>query len=139
MKSILRCFEMASGPKVNFDKSSIIGINVEDIFLEDASLFLNCKCGVVPFKYLGIPISANLRCVSTWQSVFNSVKKRLSSWKGKHLSLGGHITFINSVLSSLPKFFLSFFKAPKKVLSILVSLRRIFLSAGVRRRGKFLG
>lgn len=53
MKSILRCFKLVSGLKVNFHKSSIIGVNVENSFLDDASIFLNCKTGGVLFKYLG--------------------------------------------------------------------------------------
>lgn len=39
LKSILRCFELVSGLKVNFHKSSIIGINVDGNFSTIASLF----------------------------------------------------------------------------------------------------
>jgi hypothetical protein len=44
------------------------------------------------------------------------VEKRLASWKGKHLSIGGRLTVINSVLSSLPMYMMSFFAIPKDVL-----------------------
>jgi hypothetical protein len=36
-------------------------------------------------------------------------EKRLNSWKGKHLSIGGKLTLINSMLSSLSMYMLSFF------------------------------
>lgn len=128
LKSILRCFELVSGLKVNFHKSNvIIGINVENNFYLATSLFLNCKCGDVLFKYLGLPIEANPRRVATWQSVIDSTRKRLAAWKRKHLSLGGRITLINSVLSSLPIYFLSFFKIPKRVVSNIIRLQSNFL------------
>jgi hypothetical protein len=44
------------------------------------------------------------------------IEKRLSSWKGKYLSVGGRLVLINSVLSSLPMFMPSFFENPKGVL-----------------------
>jgi magnesium-transporting ATPase (P-type) len=44
------------------------------------------------------------------------IEKRLSSWKGKYLSVGGRLVLINLVLSSLPIFILSFFENPKGVL-----------------------
>lgn len=50
-KSILRCFEMVSGLKVKFHKSRVIGVNVDNIFLNDATIFLSFKRGGVPFKY----------------------------------------------------------------------------------------
>jgi len=43
-------------------------------------------------------------------------EKRLSSWKGKHLSIGGRLTMITSVLSSLPMYMMSFFPIPRGVL-----------------------
>ena len=43
---------------------------------------------------------------------------------------GGRITLINSVLSSLPIFYFSIFKAPAKVIEELERIRRRFLWAG---------
>ncbi|CAJ2645290.1 unnamed protein product [Trifolium pratense] len=58
------------------------------------------------------------------------MSKRLSSWCGRHLSYGGRITLINSVLASLPLYFFSFFKAPVCVLKQLVRIQRNFLWGG---------
>jgi hypothetical protein len=65
LKAILRGFEMASGLKVNFWKSGLIGVNVPSSFLNMASNFLNCRIGALPFKYLGLPIGANPKSLST--------------------------------------------------------------------------
>ncbi|KHN13746.1 Putative ribonuclease H protein, partial [Glycine soja] len=55
---------------------------------------------------------------------------KLSKWKQKSLSMGGRITLINSVLTALPIYMLSFFRVPKKVVQKLVSIQRNFLWGG---------
>lgn len=61
LKTILRCFKLASGLKVNFSKSSVMGVNVGEDFLGLAKRFLNCRVGSVPFTYLGLSVGANPR------------------------------------------------------------------------------
>jgi hypothetical protein len=56
MKALLRGFEMASGLKINFFKSSLIGVNISGDFMAMACDFLNCSEGSLPFKYLGLPV-----------------------------------------------------------------------------------
>jgi hypothetical protein len=40
------------------------------------------------------------------------IEKKLSSWKVKYLLVGWRLILINSVLTSLPMFMLSFFEVP---------------------------
>jgi hypothetical protein len=87
LKAILRGFEMVSGLKVNFWKSSLMGINVSQEFMTLASTFLNCKTRVVSFKYLGLPVGANPRRMMTWEPLLESLRKRLSTWGNKYVSL----------------------------------------------------
>ncbi|CAJ2661734.1 unnamed protein product [Trifolium pratense] len=120
IKSILRSFELVSGLKVNFLKRKIYGLHVADNFMKVASSFLSCNIDSTPFRFLGIPVGANPRRCATWNGIIESMKSKLSSWQGRYLSLGGRVTLINSVLSSLPFYFFSFFKAPVRVLNQLV-------------------
>jgi hypothetical protein len=53
-----------------------------------------------------------------WKMIEDRIEKKLSSWKGKYLSVGGRLVLINSVLSSLPMFMLLFFDVPKGMLEI---------------------
>jgi hypothetical protein len=46
-------------------------------------------------------------------------EKKLANWIGKMLSYGGRLVLINSVLTSLPMFMLSFFEIPKGVRKFL--------------------
>jgi hypothetical protein len=57
-----------------------------------------------------------------WETIEERIEKKLSSWKGKYLSVGGRLVLINSVLSSLPMFMLSFFEIPKGCLKGLIIL-----------------
>ncbi|MCH82386.1 LINE-1 reverse transcriptase like, partial [Trifolium medium] len=136
MKSVLRGFEMASGLKINFWKSCVIGVNVTEEFLGMASDFLNCRIGRIPFKYLGLPVGANPRKMSTWEPMLESVRRRLGSWRNKYVSLGGRIVLINAVLNAIPIFFLSYMKMPVKVWRRLVTIQRNFLWGGSSQRAK---
>jgi hypothetical protein len=134
IKAVLRGFEMSSGLKVNFWKSCIMGVNVSNDFLELASGFLNCRVGHLPFKYLGLPMGANPKSLSTWRPMLDSIKKRLGSWGNKYISLGGRIVLINAVISSIPIFFLSFMKMPVKVWREVVTIQRNFLWGGLMKK-----
>lgn len=59
LKTILRCFELSSGLKVNFSKSLFMGVNVGPEFLGMAERFLYCRIGSVPFTYLKLPVGTN--------------------------------------------------------------------------------
>jgi hypothetical protein len=130
LKAIFRGFEMASGLKVNFWKSGLSGVNVSNVFLEMACSFLNCKRGSIPFKYLGLHIGANPRREVTWEPLLDHLRKRLLSWRNKHISLGGRIVMINAVLNSIPIFYLSYYKMPNKVWKKVVRIQREFLWGG---------
>ncbi|KAL3037714.1 hypothetical protein AAZX31_01G085700 [Glycine max] len=96
----------------------------------DAASWLNCSLLSFPFVYLGIPIGANLRRVPMWDPIIKKCERALSKWKQRHLSFGGRVTLIQSVLNSIPIYFLSFFRIPKKVEDKLVSLLHRFLWGG---------
>jgi hypothetical protein len=107
MKAVLRGFEMVSGLKINFSKSSLMGVNVSDGFMDMACDFLNCSRGSIPFKYLGLPVGANLRSMSTWEPLVDCVGRRLNTWGHRYISFGGRLVLLNSVLNSIPIFYTS--------------------------------
>ena len=105
MKAILRSFELASGLKINFHKSKIAGVNVES-------------------KYLGVEVGGNPRKTKFWEPVLTKLKARLSVWKGRFLSLAGRICLIKSVISAVPLFYLSIFKAPNSIYQSIIRIQR---------------
>ena len=53
IKSILRTFELASGLKINFAKSSFGAIGMPESWKQNAANFLNCSLLSIPFCLLG--------------------------------------------------------------------------------------
>jgi len=127
IKSILRCFELASRLKVNLFKSSIGGIGVDIDSLQRYATLLNCKIMSIPFTYLGVPIGGNQYKVSFWNGLLDKVKKKLSRWKGRLMSMAGRVTMIKSTLSSMFLFFLWLFKIPKVVNKEFIKIQQRFL------------
>ncbi|GKV25095.1 hypothetical protein SLEP1_g34588 [Rubroshorea leprosula] len=109
IKCIMRTFELASGLKINYRKSQLMGVGVDQNWCAKMAYQLCCKEGKLPFRYLGIAIGGNHRRRAMWQPMVESVRKKLASWRGRFLSMGGRITLINSVLSSLPVFLMSIY------------------------------
>jgi hypothetical protein len=116
MKLLLCAFERLAGLKINFHKSKLFcygdAKNMESQYTE----LFGCDLGHYPFRYLGIPMHHKKINNEDWKIIKEKFEKRLSCWKVKLLSYGGRLVLINSVLSSLAMFMMSFFEAPKGVL-----------------------
>ena len=78
--------------------------------------FFGCQSGNCPFRYLGIPMHFKKLRNSDCHGIVERFEKKLSSWKGKHLSVGGRLVLINLVLTSLVMYMLSFLRCRGKSL-----------------------
>uniref|UniRef100_A0A251U4I0 Putative RNA-directed DNA polymerase, eukaryota, Reverse transcriptase zinc-binding domain protein n=1 Tax=Helianthus annuus TaxID=4232 RepID=A0A251U4I0_HELAN len=136
LSRILRCFYLASGLRVNLSKCSLYGVGVGEQEIIHMASVLCCKVGSFPFKYLGLQVGANMNLVKNWKPIVDLFKTRLSIWKAEKLSYGGRITLIKSVLSALPTYFFSLYKAPVQVLNDLERLRRTFFWGGSEEDAK---
>jgi len=131
LRSVLALFESVSSLKVNFHKSMLYGVNVAGSWLHEAASVLHCKHGRLPFLYLGLPIGGDPRKLAFWYPLVDRIKRRLSDWKSRNLSMGGRLILLKSVMSSIPVYFLSFFKALSGIISILESLFNAFFLRGM--------
>jgi len=136
MRAVLILFEEVSGLKVNFHKSMLTGVNISDSWLTEATMVMNCRQGVIPFVYLGLPIGGDSRKLSFWKPVVDRIVARLSSWNRKFLSFGGRLVLLKSILSSLPVYFLSFFKTPVGIISSIESIFKSFFGGVMSLIGK---
>lgn len=110
---------MASGLKVNLNKSNMLGVGAcpQEVFSWATSL--GCEPSSLPLSYLWVPVGANMRLTKHWKLITERFQKKLSSWKSNTLSFGGCLTLIKYVLGNLPNYFLSLFVAPVEVLEKL--------------------
>lgn len=115
MKLILCIFEQLSGLKVNFDKSEIFCFGKTREEEQQQKQNFGCEVGSLPFRYLGVPIHYRKLKNSDWYSVESRCDGKLGCWKGKLLSYGDRLVLVNSVLTSLPMFMLSFLELAKGV------------------------
>jgi hypothetical protein len=105
-------------------------VNTSDSWLHEVALVMNCKHGNFPFLYLGLPIGGDPKKLNFWYPLIDRVRNRLSGFKSNNLSMGGHLILLKYVLSTLPVYFLSFFKAPSGIISSLESILNAFFGGG---------
>ncbi|GJX34610.1 RNA-directed DNA polymerase, eukaryota, reverse transcriptase zinc-binding domain protein [Tanacetum coccineum] len=98
---IPKIFYLASGLKINIQKSNIYGIGVSDVDVSSMASNYGCASGSFPFTYFGLPIGPNMSLTSSWQVLLERFQSKLSSWKANLLSIGERHTLIKVVLGSI--------------------------------------
>ncbi|GKE32766.1 RNA-directed DNA polymerase, eukaryota, partial [Tanacetum coccineum] len=126
--NVLKCFYLASGLKINLHKSKLMGIGVNTSVVETAANLIGCSILSSPFNYLGVKVGSNISRISSWDDVVSKVSSRLSIWKLRNLSIGGRLTLLKPVLTSIPLYHMSIYKVPMGVLKKLESIRRNFFN-----------
>jgi hypothetical protein len=74
---------------------------------------------------------------SECKKVEERFEQKLSCWKAKYLSYGGKFVLLNSVISSLPMFMMSFFEIPKGVIKNLDHYRSRFFWQGSSQKHRY--
>nr|GEU89501.1 protein kinase-like domain, beta-lactamase/transpeptidase-like protein [Tanacetum cinerariifolium] len=67
-----------SGTKVNYNKSKIYGIGVNEGDMTDMARWMGCDIREFAFMYLGLSVGENMRRVNAWGLVVENFKKRLA-------------------------------------------------------------
>ena len=100
-------FQSISRLRINLNKSEIYPVgNVDNV--EALAFELGCKVGALPSSNMGLPLGTRHNSVTVWDGIEERFRKRLALWKRQHISKGGRVTLIQSTLSSLPIYFMSF-------------------------------
>lgn len=130
MKLILIIFEGVTGIQTNFTKTCLFSSRMGKLPEVEPTETLNCKVGLLPITNLGVSILVRWPHQQDWKGIILKVRKWLSSWKVHHLSLGGRLTLVNSVLSALPTYWMSIFRLSLWVIKEIDRIRRDFLWSG---------
>ncbi|GJX86486.1 RNA-directed DNA polymerase, eukaryota, reverse transcriptase zinc-binding domain protein [Tanacetum coccineum] len=118
------------GLKINVNKCSILGVGKTGEEVSNLAHLLGCGVTKAPFKYLGVLVGGNMNLCSNWEVVIQKFRSKLSLWKACLLSVGGRLSLIKSVLSSLPIYYMSIYMMPVTVQKKLESMRNNFFIGG---------
>ena len=75
------CFPAISGLAVNYHKSGLVMIGVDQAEACEMALPIGFKLVNLPITYLGIPLGGNVKKISYWTRMLQRIKNRLSTWK----------------------------------------------------------
>ena len=94
------------------------------------------QVGIFPFTYLGLPLGLTKPQVKYYAPLIYRVERRLSA-SAQFLSYAGRLQLVNSVLSSLPTYYMCSLKLPVAVVEAIDKYRKDCLWRGsdFRRKG----
>jgi mannosylglycoprotein endo-beta-mannosidase len=127
---ILQIFGQVSGLVVNRSKCAVYPIRCEEVDITEIMQSFHCPIKSFPCTYLGLPLRHRALHRVEIQPLVDKVANRLASWKGKFLNKAGRLKLLNTVLSSIPTYFLTVFVAKKWAIRKLDKIRRGFLWRG---------
>jgi hypothetical protein len=126
LKAILQSFADSIGLTVNYNKSSMMPINMSQERLQHFANTLQCRTGCLPFTYLGLPLGTTKPSLDHFMPIVQRVEKRLSGIVD-FLDYGGKLLMVKSVLASLPISFMACLDIPVSIKDQLVKYMRYCL------------
>ncbi|WRX29435.1 Reverse transcriptase domain - like 10 [Theobroma cacao] len=72
------CYESVSSLKVNYTKSHLIGIGIDQILVGRWATKIMCKVGYLPTTYLGLLLGAKHNSTRFWDPVLEKVGRKLA-------------------------------------------------------------
>ena len=100
LKALLNTFADATGLKVNYNKSSMIPINVPEEKMEILINTFHCKKESFPIKYLGVPLGLHKPTVEQCFPLVTRLQKKIVGLS-TFMTLAGRLLLVKSVLNSL--------------------------------------
>jgi hypothetical protein len=124
---LLKCYEWASGQKLNNHKTAIyFSHNTRKEFID----FIRTSSGtamVTSFeKYLGLPVFVGRAKVKTFEAIKGRVQQKFLGWKEFFLSQVGKEVLLKAVAQDIPIYSMSVFQLPKGLYNDLNSLMNRF-------------
>jgi hypothetical protein len=134
LKALLQTFGDSTGLKVNYNKSVMVPINVQEDRLQHLARTFGCDRGTLPFTYLGLPIGLTKPKVIDFSPLVNRCERRLAA-TSSFLNQAGRLQLTNSVFSAFPTFCMSTFAIHNSVISQIDKFRKLCLWRGAKING----
>lgn len=112
IKNTFEDYGKASSQIINWNKSVIYFINVNDNRKNKIKRVIGCEVGTSPGSYLGFPL-----CMEPpeffWSPLVDKIHSKLVGWKGSLLSQASKVIILKSILQNVFLYALSVFKIPR--------------------------
>jgi hypothetical protein len=105
--------------KINYDKSDLITMGLDEDSTNDFAKIFCCKKSDFTIKYLGMPLHYSKLKRVDLQPVINKIIKMIAGWRGRRLSYAGRLTLLRACLESIPIYLLSIIKFPRWALDMI--------------------
>ncbi|XP_021751079.1 uncharacterized protein LOC110716751 [Chenopodium quinoa] len=124
---ILSTYEVASGQKLNMDKSEVsFSRNIEQERKNMLQMKLSFKAVERHEKYLGLPTYIGSSKKQVFHNIQDRVWKKLKGWKGNFLSQAGREVLIKSIAHAIPTYAMHCFSIPNSILNGIEKMCRQF-------------
>ncbi|GKC62534.1 RNA-directed DNA polymerase, eukaryota, partial [Tanacetum coccineum] len=78
--NLFKCFHLASGLKIKFHKSKLMGIGTRPEEVDAAATIMGCSIFTTPFVHLGVKVGGAMSRIKSWDDVVAKVSSRVSKW-----------------------------------------------------------
>lgn len=130
VRAMLHAFGVASGLRVNYQKSLAIMIHDDNSDRERVESILNCQLGNFPCKYLGLQLAIRQLTRAEWQPMIDHAKKCAPAWQRGLLHRPGRLVLVKSVIAAKPIHHFMVLEAPNWVFEEIEKWMRSFFWAG---------
>lgn len=134
LNRILQCFQIVSGLKINFGKSSLYGWNEPD--LQNWAAILGCRVGSLPINSLGTYIGISPRKKLFWKPLLERFDSKLVAWRKNSLNQAGRRVLIKACLNSLPSYWFHMHRIPVGIIKLIDKKMNNFFWGGKKRNGE---
>lgn len=126
MNCLNRFVDMA-GLRINLQKIEYIFILCGDCVRQEILNVTGVDSGVLPFRYLGIPLASTKLRSSYYSSLVDAIRLKISSWPRQSLSYAGKVELIRSVVQGVECFWLAILPVPSNIIDKIYAICRNFI------------
>jgi hypothetical protein len=123
LKALLHSFGESTGLKVNYSKSVMVPINIQEDRLNHLARTFSCEKGSLPFTYLGLPLSLVKPKVIDFSPLVSRCERRLAA-TSNFLNQAGRLQLTNSIFTAFPMFCMSTFSIHSTVIEQIDIFRK---------------
>jgi hypothetical protein len=123
LKELMHKITLSSGLTINFHKSCLVPINITQEHAASLAIAFGCIVGSFPFTYLGLPPGLKKPLVKDYAPLICRIERRPST-SSQFLSYADRLQLVNSVISSLPTYYVCTLKFPVVVIEIIDKHRK---------------